>query len=286
MSATPAMTTAPSPYDMKKVERVARLRWVPISKMKVSPLAQREMRPHRVKKLVADFDLEQIGTPTVNERRGHFYVIDGQHRIEALREIGWGDQQIQCWTYVGLTEEDEAEKFLKLNDTLTVDAFAKFKVGVQAGRVEEGDIDRIVRAQDLSISNNRTSGAISAVGALRKVYDQAGPGQLARTLRIVRDAYGDSGLSSSVISGIGLLCARYDTLLDEHRAVTALSKAHGGVQGLLNKAETIRRLTGGRKAHCVAAAAVDIINSGRGGKKLTAWFRLEECPKLALVDVG
>lgn len=266
----------------KKVEREARLRWVPIAEMRVSPLAQRELNRARVNKIAADFDLEQVGTPTVNERNGHFYIIDGQHRAEALREMGWGDQQIQCWTYVGLTEEEEAEKFLKLNDTLAVNAFAKFRVGVQAGRLEEGDIDRIVRAQGLRVSTDRHNGAISAVGALRRVYAQAGPGQLARTLRIVRDAYGDAGLESTVISGIGLLCARYNGTLDEARAISALSKAHGGVNGLLGKAEIIRRQTGGAKYHSVAAAAVEIINAGRGGKKLPAWFRAD--PALTAID--
>lgn len=273
-------TSSPEP---KKVEREARLRWVRLEDMRVSPLAQRDLNQSRVNKIAADFDLEQIGTPTVNERQGHFYVIDGQHRIEALREIGWGDQQIQCWTYVGLTEEDEAEKFLKLNDTLAVNAFAKFKVGVQAGRLDECDIDRIVRAQGLRVSTDSKDGAISAVGALRRVYSVAGPGQLARTLRIVRDAYGDAGLESAVISGIGLLCARYDSTLEEPRAVSALSRAHGGVNGLLGKAETIRRATGGAKYHCVAAAAVEIINGGRGGKKLPAWFRADDV-QLAVVS--
>jgi hypothetical protein len=264
------------PEPVKKVEREARLRWVPVANMKTSPLAQRELNPARVSKLAAEFDLEQVGTPTVNERHDHFYIIDGQHRIEALREMGWGDQQIQCWTYAGLTEEEEAEKFLKLNDTLTVSAFSKFRVGVQAGRLEECDIDRIVRAQGLRVSSDKSDGAISAVGALRRVYNQAGPGQLARTLRIIRDAYGDAGLGSVVISGIGLLCGRYDSDLNEARAVDLLSKARGGVNGLLNKAETIRRATGGAKYHCVAAAAVEIINAGRGGKKLPAWFRSDE----------
>lgn len=271
--------------DMKKVEREARLRWVPIRDMRVSPLAQRELNRARVNKISADFDLEQIGTPTVNQRQGNFYIIDGQHRVEALREIGWGDQQIQCWTYTGLTEEEEAEKFLKLNDTLTVNAFSKFRVGVQAGRLAECDIDRVVRAQNLRVSTDQGEGAISAVGALRRVYNQAGPGQLARTLRIIRDAYGDPGLEAAVISGIGLLCARYDSALDEKRAIDLLSKAHGGVNGLLGKAETIRRATGGAKFHCVAAAAVEIINGGRGGKKLPAWFRNEE-PPLSVVPAS
>lgn len=267
----------PSPSP-KRVEREARLRWVPIAKMKVSPLAQREQNPARVDKIVAEFDLEQLGTPTVNERDDIFYVIDGQHRIEALRQIGWGDQQVQCWTYSGLTEQEEAEKFLKLNDTLAVSAFAKFRVGVQAGRVAECDIDRIVRAANLCVSQNKTDGAISAVGTLMRVYSNAGPGVLSRTLRLIRDTYGDAGLEAAVIDGLSLVCQRYGRdLVDEHAQIR-LSGVHGGVNGLLGRAETMRRQTGNQKRHCVAAAAVDIINSGRGGKKLPSWWRTEDEP--------
>lgn len=263
----------PQPNGKNRVEREARLKWVPINLMKVSPLAQREVNQARVDHLASHFDLEQIGTPTVNERDGHFYIIDGQHRIAALKEIGWGDQQVQCWTYQGLTEEEEAEKFLQLNDTLTVNAFAKFRVGVRAGRAEECDIDRIVRAQGLCVSTDKVPGAIAAVGTLRRVYTRAGAGVLARTLGLVRDAYGDSGMEAAVIDGIGLLCQRYNGDLDIPVAVERLSKVHGGVNGLLGDAEKLRRATGNQKGHCVAAAAVDIINRGRGGKKLPSWWR-------------
>lgn len=259
-----------------RVEREARLRWVPIPQMRTSPLAQRDLNPSRVDKLAADFDLEQLGTPTVNERDGGFYLIDGQHRIEALKQMGWGDQQIQCWTYKGLTETEEAEKFLKLNDVLSVNAFAKFKVGVQAGRPEETDIDRIVRAQGLRISRDKGDGAISAVSTLRRVYRRAGPAVLARTLRIIRDSYGDAGLEASVIDGIAMLCHRYNGDLDDVRAVTRLAAAHGSVHGLLGNAENLRKQTGNPKAHCVAAAAVELVNRGRGGRKLTSWWKTED----------
>ena len=56
-------------------------------------------------------------------------------------------------------------------------------------------------------------------------------------------------------------------------AVTKLSGAHGGPTGLLGKAEVMRRQTGQPKAHCVAAAAVEFINSGKGGKKLPSWWK-------------
>lgn len=265
--------TSNATNNRNRVERAARLKWVPIALTRVSPLAQRELNPSRVNKIAASLDVERIGTPTVNERSGHFYVIDGQHRIEALKEHGWGDQQIQCWTYVGLTEEEEAEMFLVLNDTLTVDAFSKFRIGVRAGRAEECDIDRIVQAQGLRISQDKKDGAISAVGTLRRLYSRSDGKTLGRTLRIIRDAYGDAGLEAAVIDGVGLVCARYNGELDDAQAVARLSSALGGVGGLLSKSFVLQRASGQPRAHCVAAAVVDTINSGKGGKKLPSWWR-------------
>jgi uncharacterized protein DUF6551 len=260
----------------KKVEREARLRWVPIPKMRVSPLAQRELNQARVDSIVANLDLEQVGSPTVNERDGHFYIIDGQHRVEALKQYGFGDDSIQCWTYVGLDEQEEAEKFLKLNDVLAVNAMSKFRVGVQAGREVETDIDRIVRAQGLRVTTEKTDGAVRAVGTLRRVYDRNGASVLARTLRIIRDAYGTPGFEAPVIDGLGLLCGRYNGQLEDVTAVKQLAGTHGGVNGLLNAAENLRKQTGNPKGHCVAAAAVTIINRKRGGKKLPSWWKSDE----------
>lgn len=266
-----------SPNDIgKRVERDARLRWVPLGKMRVSPLAQRELNMARVEHIARTMDLEQIGTPTVNERDGHFYIIDGQHRVEALRQ--WlgeecDSQTVQCWTYVGLSEQDEAEKFLKLNDTLTVNALSKFKVGVQAERTRETDIDRIVRAQGLCVTADKVEGGVRAVGTLSRVYDREGAAALARALGVIRDAYGSAGFEAPVIDGIGYLCGRYNGELDVPTAVTKLASAMGGVNGLLNNAETLRKQTGNPRGQCVAAAAVDLINRGKGGKKLQSWWR-------------
>jgi hypothetical protein len=143
-----------------RIERKARLRWVPLTQMRVNLLAQRDLNPARAAQLAAAFDVEQMGNPTVSHRGGWYYLVDGQHRIEALKcWLGsWEDQQVQCWTHEGLTEAAEAELFLTLNDTLTVGAFAKFKVAVQAGRDAEADVDRIVRALGLRIA--RGSGGI------------------------------------------------------------------------------------------------------------------------------
>lgn len=263
--------TKPTPAE--KFRRSARLRDVPLEKMRVNPLAQRDLNQARVDKLVADFDPEQVGAPTVSDRDGWFWIIDGQHRIAALKAwLGdWKGQLLQCWTYSGLTMEQEAETFLKLNDAVAVAAMPKFRAAVNAGRERECDIDRVVRAQGLVVSNDKIPGAIRAVATLERIYTRSSPAVLARSLRIPRDAYGDAGLEAAVLDGIAMLCQRYNGELDDAHAVKKLADAHGGVNGLLNKASQIRLDTGLTKAECVALAAVEIINSGRHGKKLPKW---------------
>lgn len=256
-----------------RIEREAHLKWVPIPLMRVSPLAQRDLNESRVDHLVATFDLEKIGTPTVNKRDGGYYIIDGQHRVETFRAIGWGDQQIQCWVYEELTEQEEAEKFLGLNDYLAVNALAKFRIAVRAGREQECAIDRIVRSQGLVISGDKVPGGIRAVGTLQRVFARAGGAVLKQTLATVRDAYGDSGFESTALDGMALFIQRYGSEIDFPTVVSKLKASHGGVHGLLGKAENLRRQTGNAKGHCVAAAIVEIVNAGRGGRKLAGWWR-------------
>lgn len=260
----------------KKAERVSHLRWVPIKDMRVSPKAQREFRQSHADMFAADFDLESLGYPVVNLRDGVFYIVDGQHRVAAAKMIGWADQQLQCECYEGLSEAEEADLFLRRDNRKAISSFDKFRIGITAERDTECDIDRIVRAAGLTISNNKRPGAIGAPGTLRKVYSRSGPGTLSRALRLIRDSYGDAGFDAAVINGMGMLCQRYNGTLNDEDAIAKLGRAHGGVTGLLGKAETIRRQTGGTKSQCVAAAAVELINVGRGGKKLPSWWRSDD----------
>lgn len=263
----------------KKVGRIARLQWVPLARMRVNPLAQRDMRMHWVNDLVEDFDPERLGSPTVNHTSDGWYnIVDGQHRIEALKlwlgEGKWEDQSIQCWTYEGLSTAQEADIFLDLNNVLAVATYAKFRNAVRAGRPEAVAIDKVVRNEGLVISQDgRVPGAVSAVGTLQKVYRRSDGRILGTALRIIRDAYGDEGLSAAVIDGLSLFCQRYDTEVDIDVAIERLARAHGKLSGLLTKAEVLRRSTGNQKGICVAAATVEIVKTGRGGRRLAPWWR-------------
>lgn len=246
---------------------------VSIAKVRVSPLAQRDLKPAWVDKIAAEFNFEEFGTPTVNLRDGWWYVIDGQHRFEALRQLGFADDEVDCWVYHGLTEEEEARKFLILNNVLPVAVFPKFRVGVEAGKAEDTEINNIVRACGLHVSLDKNEGAIGAVGALRTIYRRDGGDILARSLTLVSEAYGTPGLRAIVVNGVALFCARYGDSIDNERFVEKLGNIRGGVNGLLGRADTIHRQTGNRRPHCVAAATVAIYNSGKTGAKLKNWWK-------------
>lgn len=123
------------------------------------------------------------------------------------------------------------------------------------------------------VSKQNVEGGIGAVGTLRRLYIRAGAHSLGRTLRIINSAWGSAGLEASVIDGIGLLCGRYNGELEDQVAVLKLTKVAGGVKGFLGKAYLIKDRTKQPLNQCVAAAAVDVINAGKGGKKLPNWWK-------------
>lgn len=81
-------------------------------------------------------------------------------------------------------------------------------------------------------------------------------------------------LEGKVIEGIGVLCQRYNGELDDERAVKQWGNAHGGVNGLLNKAAATKAAMGKPLSECIASAATDIYNAGGGGRgRLPKWWK-------------
>lgn len=267
----------PTPNDVKKIKRQASIRTIKLGDIRVSPTGQRELNLARVKKILDNLDMERLGTLTVSSRDGLFWLIDGQHRFNALKEFfgeGFEEWEVEAWCYFDLNEEAEAEKFLQHNEVLAVDAFARFKVGVAAGRPMENDIDRIVRSLNLNVSKGAGHGAVSAVSALTDTYTKYGPAGLVQTLWTIRESFGDRGFESAIISGVARFRARHEGRIDPERLVKKLSVTMGGAKGLLNRAYLVRERTNQPIPECIAASISDIYNSGlRGVASLGSWWK-------------
>lgn len=251
--------------------RAASIRLVPLGRMNVTPAAQRKYQPQHARDMADDFDLEGMGYPVLNFRDSVWWVVDGQHRVAALRILGFGDDDvIECECYFGLTQKQEADLFLRRARSKAIHVIDKFRIGVTAGWDEETAIQKIV--DELGLKIGFGAGKIAAVGTLRRLYVEGGAAGLGRTLLIVREAYGEEGFSASMISGVGAVIQRYKNNVDTARLVTALTKAAGSAAGIEQKADVLQRSTGNSKAICVGAAIVQTYNRTKG-RKLTDWWK-------------
>jgi hypothetical protein len=263
--------------EEKKVARKPHLKTIKLGDVCISPRAQRDVATAQLKSLVSNFNPDLMGIPVVSYRDGSYWVVDGQHRVLALKQVLGSDADewdfvAEC--YEGLDEAAEASLFLNLNSRKPVNAFDRFKVGVVAQLPVPADINRIVMSLGLRVSLDRQDGCIGAVSALEKVYAKGGPTLLVKTLSTVRDAWDSTVWDSFVVIGVGQFIQRYDKRLISGRLVKRLGAVPMGSKGLRAKANKIRDGFGTDMADSTAAAITDEYNKGlRGAKSLGSWFK-------------
>lgn len=254
-----------------------RVEHVRLGAMRYPPHAQRELREAWVNKILSEFDLDAIGIPVLSERRGVFYVLDGQHRIEALKrflEKDWEDSRILCNVFRGLTEVQEAQKFDELNNNKTVNSFCRFRIRVAGEREVETAVQRVVESCNLRVSRDDIPGSIQAVSTLCRVYKRSDAEILGKSLRIISTGFGDAGFTAPIIDATGLFVQRYNGAVNERVAANALQEVRGGVSGVMNQATALHERVGGTKSHAIAATIVDIVNRGLPrNKKLPSWWK-------------
>ena len=88
--------------------------FVAIDDLKTDYSYQRALDEKRVKKIAQDFKPEISGVITVSRRKdGSMYVVDGNHRISAMKAIG--RKYTEAKIIDGLSQTEEAELFGLLN---------------------------------------------------------------------------------------------------------------------------------------------------------------------------
>lgn len=266
-----------NPTETDRVNRSTTRRWLPLAKLRVEPMAQRTLKQAKVDEMAADFNLGALGVITVSHRDAHYYIVDGMHRVNALRDIGFADLDVECDVIEGLTIEQEADLFLELNNRLTVDTIAKFRVAVTANRRMQAEIASVLAEEGMAVTRDKTNGAVMAVGTLERIYKRADIGTVRRAVRLVYQGYGDVGLKASVIDGMGYVCQRYNGELDDQQAIEILRDTAGGVGAMMSRGNNLRVQMAAKVGHSYAAAMVEALNAG--GMKLRPYFKDLKDPK-------
>lgn len=210
------------------------VRMVKVADLKVADIHsggyQRPADENWAIKLAMQFSWDDFGRVEVSERDGQLWVVDGQHRILSLELTDLVPEEskieVPAIVYSGMSLLDEADRYLRLNtvrkNTFSLHAWAARLVSDPKAQ----DIDRIVREAGWVIGASGSSGKgfVSAVARLEALYDDFGPETLARTLTVIRKAYGTAETVSMVLlGGVGLLLGIYDKV-DEDRLVLVLGR--------------------------------------------------------------
>lgn len=214
-----------------KREEVKRLPELELKKIPLDNIEfaeyQREVKPSKVNKMVKNFVPDIMGVGLVSFRGGKFWGVDAQHRIEALKKMGY--TEILCQVLTGLTYEQECYRFVLLNTGRTqLTANQVFH-----GRVEEKDKDAmelVAMFKKYRFEYNKNNGTkddnlIGAVSKFVKMQKSFGISRVEQVLRILRNAwYGDKhSLSSAIITGLSTFLEENPTA-DEMVLVKALEK--------------------------------------------------------------
>lgn len=274
------MAKQPKPAEVARTPRASKIRPVPIAEMRVPPalVTQRPFIQAHGDKLSANLELEKLGYPVINFRDGIYWILDGQHRVHALKENGFGAERLDCEVYEGLTDAEMADVFLGRDDRKAVNPYAKFHIGCTAEYELETSVRRVVESNHLKIGQTKESGNVGCVSTLVSVHKASGAVVLGLSLRTIRDAFSSdaAAFDGQIIKGVAMVYNRYNGKTDEKHMVEALGRVQNGARGVLRRAEAQRERTGNQKAQCVAATLVDIYNKGLGRNRLPSWWKASE----------
>lgn len=283
----------------QKASTPSTVEWVRIGDCHIGAGYQRKVDQRLVDKIAANFDPYLLAVPAVVRRAdGGLWVTDGQHRILALRKMGWDDQRVQCEVQDEVSYERSALTHVERNDLRRATSpYDKFMGRIEAKQPMQMDILKLVQEFDMVIGaasgrdkggTQNNPGAVTAVSTLEKLYTDGGRDHLKQVFTIVTEAWGpvSDAVQAPILKAVSKLTSEYDRLLDGDRLVRSLKRyrpaeyiKRGYAGKELNRSNVsnnivvavvadYNNLPGGRKLP-PAAELVGQGHRGRGGRRLT-----------------
>ena len=181
-----------------------------------SPEYQRPLRPGWAKKIAKELDMDKFWPLIISRRVDGDYVLDGQHRLHAVRDIlNWRDENVPCEVYSGLTPEMEAKLYTTQasDGRKPITPLERLHADVVRGEQEAQGLMITVKRAGLAFdwTNGKGDGTLRAATQMRRLYKSIGPALLLETLSLLRDTW---GLSSNVyqegmVTGMAAFLVRY-----------------------------------------------------------------------------
>ena len=180
----------------------------------INPRAQRELKAKKVRDIVKDFNPLLVNPIKVSFRDGKYWVIDGQHTLNALRVVNDGDCMVRCKVFYGLTEIDEADLFLSQNGhSSPVGMNDKLRVLFLQGDQEVMDFIKATELAGLRIdfTKGQSRNKIIAISCAFSIYKKLPREKYIEMLIAIRDAWDGApdSFSREILIGMSRVYATY-----------------------------------------------------------------------------
>jgi hypothetical protein len=182
--------------------------------------SQRPFNEAWANKIAEEFDPDKFEPIVVTKPNGEgkFHIVEGQHRKAGLEKALGADQQAPCRIVGEADPARAAEIWLGINKGRKAPRpLQEFMVAVEAKREIEVAINQVVKRTGYRIGDSiKGENTISAVGALRKVYNNYGELVLRNTLDACRLLWGSDpgGVAGSIITGMGMFLNEFHLYVD------------------------------------------------------------------------
>ena len=192
---------------------------------------QRPVEKKDVTKLIREWDPRKLTPIVVSAREGKFNVVDGQHRVEAMRRMAKGkDVSIPCLIYTGMTYADEAALYAELDRgrkrlTLPQSLNAMVEAGTDPEIME---VKRLAESAGFVWALVKRTGQpfeIEATRALISAYRLLGVAGFSRLLELMAGTWhgAPNSLKASMLSGMALFLKTYEVELNDRTFIRRLS---------------------------------------------------------------
>lgn len=192
--------------------QVSTSEWLPVNLIGIDRRYQRDPSPEKIKLISESFNQIAAGVLIVSLRsNGQYFVMDGQHRLEAMKRLNI--QRVECKVAHGLSITEEAEIFIRCNTVRkNPTALDVFKARILKKDPVAIDIRNIVEKHGLFIQFDRSSKGkksrdphvVYAVFALLQIYERGQAPLLDEILTLITRTWpGDpNALEGRMILGI------------------------------------------------------------------------------------
>lgn len=222
-----------APSAAKNIDARQQFRWVLVAELEMAPAAWgRPLRPGDVRAIAANFDPDKLGAiavwhrPDLAPNHGRYVTLDGQHRIAAVRLMGYDDQRVPCLLYESLTIETAAELSLGLQERRNLHPLDKYRASLAAHDRRAVDIDKVLTHLQLRAvytCKPEDRACLSAISQVGVVWDRMSAAGLERVLSVCGDAWDRTaaGFSANTLKLVMTLLAAHDgAIIDERLAET------------------------------------------------------------------